>query len=32
MPGLKNFFARRAMGMGSGVAGLLGGQELLRLR
>jgi 2-octaprenyl-6-methoxyphenol hydroxylase len=32
LPGLKNFFARRAMGMGSGVAGLLGGQELLRLR
>jgi 2-octaprenyl-6-methoxyphenol hydroxylase len=32
MPALKTFFARRAMGMGSGVAGLLGGQGLLDAR
>jgi 2-octaprenyl-6-methoxyphenol hydroxylase len=32
LPRLKTMFARRAMGMGSGVAGLLGGQELMRLR
>lgn len=32
MPRLKTFFARRAMGMGSGVAGLLGGQGLMPLR
>ena len=29
MPRLKTFFARRAMGMGSGVTGLLGGQGLM---
>jgi 2-octaprenyl-6-methoxyphenol hydroxylase len=32
LPGLKTFFARRAMGMGSGVTGLLGGQGLMPLR
>ncbi|MGG5812126.1 UbiH/UbiF/VisC/COQ6 family ubiquinone biosynthesis hydroxylase [Falsiroseomonas sp. CW058] len=32
LPRLKAMFARRAMGMGAGVSGLLGGQGLMRLR